>query len=297
VPTERWTVGDITVTKIVESENWSPLEILGEILPTSSRADIEAMTWLQPDYVRDGTIGIGIYSFLVETPDRTVVVDTGVGNAKLRSAPRFHMLDTPFLDDFQTACALDDVDAVVGTHLHVDHVGWNTRLVDEKWVPTFPNAAYYFVKSEYDHWEAVAEGGEDALGYAVIDGTATFEDSVKPIVVSGRATFVGPDETITPGVSLIPSHGHTPGHVSVLIESRGQSAVITGDLMHTPCQIGYPEWSAIYDANQDASAATRRAFLDRFAETSTIIIGTHFGTPTGGLVQRDGAAFRLSPAG
>jgi glyoxylase-like metal-dependent hydrolase (beta-lactamase superfamily II) len=120
---------------------------------------------------------------------------------------------------------------------------------------------------------------------------------VLPIVDAGLATFVEPSAQLTPEVALIPSHGHTPGHVSVLIESDGESAVITGDLMHTPCQIGRPDWSCAYDTDQDAAVASRRAFLDRFADTSAVVIGTHFGTPSGVLVHRDGGSFRLSPAG
>jgi glyoxylase-like metal-dependent hydrolase (beta-lactamase superfamily II) len=292
MPTERWTIGDVTITKVVESEGWRPIEYLRQILPRSSRAEIDAMRWLRPSYLQDETISIGIYSFLVDAGAKRLVVDTAVGNSKSRSVPNFHMLDTGFLDRFRMICAPEDVDGVICTHFHVDHVGWNTDLVDGQWTPTFRNAAYYFVKSEYDHWKSFAEGDGQAA-YTVIDGAAVFEDSVEPVVDAGLVTFIEPDETITPEVSVIPSHGHTPGHVSVLIRSRGESAVITGDLMHSPCQIGHPGWSAAYDVDQDVAAATRQAFLERFADTSTIVIGTHFGTPSGGLVRRDGAAFRF----
>jgi glyoxylase-like metal-dependent hydrolase (beta-lactamase superfamily II) len=295
MPTERWTIGDVTITKVVESEGWRPVDFLHQMLPKSSRAEIDAMRWLQPSYVLGDTTCIGIYSFLIEAGGKRVVVDTAVGNSKVRSLPNFHMLDTAFLDDFRAVCALEDVDAVICTHMHVDHVGWNTRLVDGKWTPTFRNAAYYFIKAEYDHWKAYAES-DGNVGYTVVDGRAVFEDSVQPIVEAGLATFVRPDEPVTPEVSLIPSHGHTPGHVSVLIQSRGESAVITGDLMHSPCQIGHPDWSAVYDLDQNASALTRQAFVERFADTSTIVIGTHFGTPSGGLVCGDGAGFRFVPS-
>jgi glyoxylase-like metal-dependent hydrolase (beta-lactamase superfamily II) len=294
MPTESWRIGDVTITKVIESENWAPLELLEQMLPKSSRAEIEAMKWLQPEYVRDGAIGIGIYSFLVETPKAKVVVDTAVGNSKSRAAEHFNMLDTGFPANFRAIWNPDDVDAVVSTHLHVDHVGWNTRLEGGAWVPMFGGATYYFVEREYLHWKKFADNND--AGNPMFDAANVFNDSVRPVVDAGLATFVEPEATLVPEVSLIASHGHTPGHVSVLIESSGDSAVITGDLMHTPCQIGCPEWSSVYDADPAAAAATRQAFLDRFADTGTLVIGTHFGTPTGVLVQRDGSTFRLSPA-
>jgi glyoxylase-like metal-dependent hydrolase (beta-lactamase superfamily II) len=292
MPTEQWRIGDVTINKVVESESRAPLEVLGQVLlPTSSRAEIEAMQWLAPLYVQDGQMRMGIYSFLLETPELKIVVDTAVGNAKPRAGPTFNMLDTAYLDNFRSVWEPEDVDAVVSTHLHVDHVGWNTRLVDGAWLPTFPNATYYFVEQEYRHWERYDKAEQ------MFDAEAVFADSVRPVVDAGLAAFVEPSAALTNEVALVPSHGHTPGHVSVLVESNGESAVITGDLMHTPCQIGRPDWSSLYDTDQDAAAATRRAFLERFADTDTLVIGTHFGTPSGVLVQRDGASFRLSPAG
>ena len=296
MPTESWPIGDVTITKVVESENWVPLELLGEmLLPKSSRAEIEAMQWLAPHYVRDGQLSFGIYSFLVETPNRKLVVDTAVGNAKPRAGPNFNMLDTAYLDNFRDVWEPDDVHGVVSTHLHVDHVGWNTYLVDGHWLPTFTNATYYFVEQEYRHWKRYADNNDSVN--PMFDAAVVFSDSVRPVVDAGLASFVEPSAHLAPEVALIPSHGHTPGHVSVLIESKGESAVITGDLMHTPCQIGRPDWSCAYDTDQAAAAITRQAFLERFADTSTMVIGTHFGTPSGCHVHRDGSAFRLSPAG
>jgi glyoxylase-like metal-dependent hydrolase (beta-lactamase superfamily II) len=295
MPTERWTVGDVTITKVVETEAWLPIGYLDEILPMSSRADIEALPWLRPDHVRDGETRMGIYSFLIETPRTKVVVDTGVGNSKRRARQSWNMLNTGFLDAFREVWAPDDVDAVICTHLHVDHVGWNTHLVDGEWLPTFANAAYYFVEQEYQHWKRHADANESVN--PVLDVATVFGDSVRPIVDAGLALFIEPAATIAPEVTLLPSHGHTPGHVAVLVQSQGESAVITGDLMHSSCQFGHPDWSNIYDTDQDAATVTRQAFLERFADTKTIVIGTHFGTPTGVLAHRDGATFRLSPAG
>ena len=294
MPTECWRIGDCSISKVVEREQSVPLEFLGQVLPQSSLAEIATLRWLSPHYVSDGAWSVGYYSFLIETPSANVVVDTGVGNAKTRSYESYHHLDTDYEANFNAVWNLDDVDIVVCTHLHVDHVGWNTRLVDGHWVPTFGNARYYFVESEYRHWERFADNGEAVN--ATLDVVAVFDDSVRPVHDAGMAHLVAPDAALTPEVTLLPSHGHTPGHVSVLVQSRDDTAVITGDLMHSPCQIGYPEWSSIYDTDPAAAAATRRAFLDRFADTGTLVIGTHFGTPTGVTVHRDGSGFRLTPA-
>jgi glyoxylase-like metal-dependent hydrolase (beta-lactamase superfamily II) len=291
---ERWTVGDLTITKVVEVETWTPLDFLAQMLPSSSRDEVEALDWLQPAHLRDGQISIGVYSFLIETPSRKLVIDTGVGNSKPRTSEMWNMLDTDYLENFREVWEPADVDGVICTHLHVDHVGWNTHLAAGQWVPTFSNAAHYMIEREHEHWQRLADANDSVDPF--LDAATVFDDSVRPIVDAGLATFVEPDAVITPGVTLIPSHGHTPGHVSVLVESKGESAVITGDLMHMPCQIGHPEWFCAYDTDKTTAAATRRAFLDRFADTPTTVIGTHFGTPTGCHIQRDGAAFRLTPA-
>jgi glyoxylase-like metal-dependent hydrolase (beta-lactamase superfamily II) len=252
------------------------------------------MRWLQPDYVRDGTTSWGFHSFLIDTPRRRIVIDAAVGNAKPRvGQPIFNMLDTAYLENFRQVWEPDEVDAVVCTHMHVDHVGWNTRLDGEQWVPTFANAMYHFVQTEYDHWKWFADNNQ--LGNPTVDAATVFGDSVQPIVEAGLATFIEPDAMISPEVSVIPSRGHTPGHVSVLIQSKAESAVITGDLVHNPCWIGHPDWSTTYDSDPDAAAVTRRAFLERFADTPTIVLGTHFGTPTGCQIRRDGSSYRLVP--
>lgn len=291
---EVWRIGDVTVTKVVEMEFWTPLTFLDELLPSSSRSDIAALDWLNPSHLLDDRIHMGVYSFLVETPTHKVVVDTGVGNSKRRSSDMWNMLDTEYLANLRSVWDPDDVDFVVCTHMHIDHVGWNTILSGGQWVPTFRNATYVMVEQEYAHWKRLADDNDSVDPR--LDVVAVFDDSVRPIVDAGLARFVGPATSITPEIKMIPSHGHTPGHVSVLIESGGESAVITGDLLHFPCQVGYPAWSNVHDVDPETAATTRRVFLERFADTSTMVIGTHFGTPTGGLVTRDGAAFRLSPA-
>jgi glyoxylase-like metal-dependent hydrolase (beta-lactamase superfamily II) len=171
---ERWDVGDVRITKVVEAEVWFPIENMTELLPGASPAEIAAMRWLQPHYVRDGETLVGYYSFLIETADRKIVVDTAVGNAKPRAAERFNMLDTAYLENFRQVWEPSEVDAVICTHLHVDHVGWNTRLDGAKWVPTFPNATYHFVQREYDHWKRFADN--DEMGLQIFEAATVFRD-------------------------------------------------------------------------------------------------------------------------
>jgi len=172
---------------------------------------------------------------------------------------------------------------VLCTHLHVDHVGWNTMRVDGRWVPTFPNARYLFGRSEWEHWSRELPGPDrDAR-----------DDSVRPVLDSGLADLVATNHRITGEVSLQPTPGHTPGHVSVCIASRGEAAVITGDLMHHPVQCAEPDWANRFDVDPHAARRTRRAFLERCSNRPVLVLGTHFATPTGGHIVRDGAVWRF----
>ncbi|OIQ65184.1 metallo-beta-lactamase superfamily protein [mine drainage metagenome] len=170
------------------------------------------------------------------------------------------------------------------THLHVDHVGWNTRLVDGKWVPTFPNARYLMGRTEYEHWSGVKDRPDMAHILA---------DSVTPIIEAGLTTLVETNERICDEISLIPTLGHTPGHVSVMIQSKGEQAMITGDFMHHPCQIAHPEWSTLADSDPDQGIETRRRMFQRLAGTPVLIIGTHFAGATAGRLVTDGDSYRL----
>jgi glyoxylase-like metal-dependent hydrolase (beta-lactamase superfamily II) len=221
---------------------------------------------------------------LIDAPDRRIIVDTCVGNDKERSIPFWNNLQTSFLDDLRDAgCEPESVDTVVCTHLHVDHVGWNTRWVDGRWEPTFAKARYLIGRSEWEHWR----DDDDA------DNQAVLADSVRPVFDAGRVDLVESDHRICDEIRLEPTPGHTPGHVAVRISSRGEEAVITGDLMHHPCQIARPEWCAVVDSDREQALATRRAFLARHADQPILVIGTHFAGPTAGHLVRDGKSYRL----
>jgi len=248
--------------------------------------------WLSPHFLDDkGRFLQSIHTFVIEAPGFTALVDTCVGNDKDRGgrAP-FHMMRTSFLEDLRAAgVAPEAVDVVICTHLHVDHVGWNTRLENGRWVPTFPRARHLFTRRDWEHWSA--DPGEDT--------GRIMDDSVKPVLDAGLARLVDVDERISDELWLEPTPGHTPGHVSVRLRSGDADAVITGDLMHHPVQMAEPQWGSHFDSDADAARKTRRAFCERYADGPVVVLGTHFHHPTAGrIVRHDGTwRFRVGDAG
>jgi glyoxylase-like metal-dependent hydrolase (beta-lactamase superfamily II) len=278
------------VTKIVE------LEVTGGsrfLLPQATRQAIQPIAWLQPDFAdAAGRLKMSIHALVVDTPRRRIVVDTCLGNDKeQRRIPGWNRLQTGFLADLAAAgYPRETIDTVVCTHLHVDHVGWNTMLADgpdgiKTWVPTFSNARYLMGRVEYEHWTRQAERD---------DMRPVLDDSVAPIVDAGLADLVETDYRICDEVRLVPTPGHTPGHVSVEITSAGETALITGDFMHHPCQIGRPEWSSTADSDPDEARRTREQLLTRLSGTPILVIGTHFAGRTAGHVVPDGNTYRLA---
>jgi len=281
----QWKIGDVTVKRIVEMDMPVKYHPKYSLLPQATPEELRKMPWLYPHFVNeDDMLMMSIHALLVEAPGMRLVVDTCVGNDKPRALNRNLPLSTPFLEHFAAAgWTRESVNAVVCTHLHVDHVGWNTMKDGDKWVPTFPNARYLIGKVEYEHW--LKEG--DADQQQILD------DSIKPIFDSGLADKVELNHRISPELRLIPTTGHTPGHVSVLIESGGESAVITGDMVHHPSQFTHPGWDDRFDSNAAEAAATRRAFVKDFGDKPVLVIGTHFAAPTAGHIRRDGGGWRF----
>jgi glyoxylase-like metal-dependent hydrolase (beta-lactamase superfamily II) len=253
--------------------------------PQATPEALRQIPWLYPHYVNEqDQLLLSIHALLVEAPGMKLVVDTCVGNDKARSLLNGAMLSTPFLEHLNAAgWSREDVTAVVCTHLHVDHVGWNTMLEAGRWVPTFPNARYLIGKTEFAHWSAVKEGEQPEI----------MADSVQPILDAGLAELVEMDHRVSPEVSLIPSPGHTPGHVCVMIESEGERAVITGDMSHHPFQMAHPDWSPAFDSDPAAAADVRARLFAEWADAPILVIGTHYAAPTAGRVRRDGDAFRF----
>jgi glyoxylase-like metal-dependent hydrolase (beta-lactamase superfamily II) len=279
-----WRIGDVTISKLVE------LEVTGGsrfLLPQATPDAIRPIAWLRPHFAdENGRLTMSIHSFLVTTPTRRIIVDTCLGNDKQnRRIPHWNDRQGPFLADLEAAgFAADSIDTVLCTHLHVDHVGWNTMLKDGAWLPTFPNARYLMGRTEYEHWRSAT---------ARADMQVILADSVNPVLDAGLADLVETDHQVCDEISLIPTVGHTPGHVSVMIRSRGEQALITGDFMHHPCQIAHPEWDTLADSDPEQGIRTRRIMFERLAGTPVLVIGTHFAGATAGRIVRDGEAFRL----
>ena len=282
-----WQVGGATITPVVEVETkTSPRFLFRGLDKAGVKAVAGRAPWLSGSFVDDdGYLLQRIQCLVVDIDGTRIAVDTCVGNDKTRANPGWHQLQLPFLDDLAAAgFPADSIDVVVCTHLHVDHVGWNTTLVDGRWVPTFPNARYLFAAPEFDYWQATSYP----------DGDDIFGDSVAPIVDAGRADVVPIAHRVDTGVRFDPTPGHTPGHVSVVIESQGQQAVITGDMIHTPLQIADVRLSSSFDYDPNAAADTRRAFLSRYTD-GALVIGTHWGGPGAGRIRSDGSEWAVEP--
>ena len=271
----QWRIGNVTVTRIVEMEVTGGSKF---ILPDATPEACREYDWMAPHFMdTDGRLVMSIHALVVDTGERRIVVDTCIGNDKQRSVPNWTNLQTSFLQDLEAAgYPRESIDTVLCTHLHVDHVGWNTMLVDGAWVPTFPNARYLLADKEFEYWDG-AEA--DALNDGVMD------DSVRPVVEAGLVDLVDWEHQVCDEVRLTPTPGHTPGHVSISIESEGQAALITGDCFHHPCQMTRVDWCSSADFDQAAGQMTRERFLDTYSGTDVLIIGTHFATPTAGRVK------------
>jgi len=272
----EWSVGDVRIVKVVEQEPIVPMQGLLKNVPDGA---VDRYSWLRPDFVTpEGDAKLSIHGLVVDTGARRILVDSCIGNHDVGVLPT----ESPFLDRLAEAgYGVDDIDTVICTHMHFDHVGWNTRLVDGEWVVTFPSARYLFGRVEWEHWQ-VAEGDYINVG-----------ETVRPVLESGQADLVDVDHQVCEQVRLVPTPGHTPGHVSVVVEANGERAIITGDMAHHPIQFADPELSAAADTDSAQAALTRRAFLaDRVADGS-LVIGTHFGGPTAGRIAPDGDGWML----
>ncbi|HEY7493860.1 MAG TPA: MBL fold metallo-hydrolase [Candidatus Tectomicrobia bacterium] len=276
----RWQVGEVRITRVQE------LEAPGMrfIVPQATIDHLAAIPWLTPFLAANGDAMGSVHALLLEVADRRIIVDTCIGNDKERRIPPWNRRQGPFLATLEAAgYPPDSIDTVICTHLHTDHVGWNTRLVDGQWVPTFPRARYLVARPEWEHWSQ----SEDRWTQIVM------ADSVRPILAAGLVDLVEVDHVVHETIRFEPTPGHTPGHVSVHIVSHGEEAVITGDLVHHPCQFARPEWGSSADTDAVQADRTRKAFMARYADTPTLIIGTHFAGPTAGRLVCDGAAYRL----
>ena len=284
-------IGPVRVDRILESEGlgFHP----GFLLPESSLPAIaDEADWLVPHFhdPDSGRFRQSVQAFLIRTPAHVVLVDTCVGNDKERpSSKAWHQQNLPWLERLAAAgVAPEEVDVVLCTHLHVDHVGWNTRLLDGRWVPTFPNARYLFHRAEYDYWQRTREM-DPAIGYGRTEGS--FEDSVLPVVEAGLMHLVDDGFVIDEFLRVELSAGHSPGHVTLVLsdEDGRERALFTGDILHHPVQCAYPDWNSRYCLDATAARATRRELVERCLEREPLVFAAHFASPTVGRVrERDG---------
>ena len=284
---QRWTVGEFTITSILEEQvEHVPPELF---FPSVTAADVARHAWLVPDFADErGYIALRVQAFAIEGRGRRMLVDPCVGNGKTLAIPYWNDREWPFLERFAAAgFTPEGIDTVVHTHLHADHVGWDTRRVDGSWEPTFPRARHLYTERELE-W--CKRGGNPGV-------QGVYAESIAPIVEAGLADLVDEDADLGDGLRLEPTRGHTPGHVSLWLESAGESALITGDFLHHPAQCAEPAWAEVGDADADEARATRRRMLSRAAGRRALFLGTHFPTRPAGRIEVHGEAWRFVPVG
>ena len=291
---DRFRVGDMLISRV---EEWSGGFSSADFL----FADYEEQNWRDrerefvPDFYLpdEGRILGVLQSWVIDTGKQRILFDTGAGNDKERPGiPLFGNLQTPFLDRLAAAgYQPQDIDLVVCSHLHIDHVGWNTQLVDGRWQPTFPNAEYVLPIADRDYWDP-ANAAEQPTEQGAFVNSGVFEDSVQPIIDRGRDRWVKDGDEVVPGLTLWSRPGHTPGQMAMELRSAGQSAYFVGDILHHPMQIHCPDWNSRFCEDPERARESRRSVLNAVADQEALLIPAHFGGEHVVRVAREGADFR-----
>jgi glyoxylase-like metal-dependent hydrolase (beta-lactamase superfamily II) len=289
--TTQFTLGNITIHRVIEQEE--PLVVPLEFFPSLTPALLEEnLSWLQPDYLdpATGLLVLCIQSYLVRTPHHNILIDACVGNHKTRpTRPKWNLMTSDRYEKSLAATGLGvgDIDFVMCTHLHADHVGWNTRLDNGRWVPTFPKARYLFSERELAHWTQKEKANPAAHPWIT--------DSVLPVVAANRVELIRSDHALDDLVRLTPTPGHTIDHFSVHVGRAGADALIAGDLIHSPLQLRYPDLGMWADHDSAQAGQSRRKVLDRLCDTSTLLCTVHFPSPSVGRIARWDDAFKFLP--
>ena len=282
-------IGDVIIASVIERDGplRTPEVMFPKCDPVLAREHLAQMDAVAFDAV-SGRLVITYQTFVIRTPHHTILVDTCTGEDK-GYPPPLDFPKQPWLDGFRAlGLAFEDIDYVFCTHLHVDHCGWNTRLVNGRWVPTSPNAEYFFHRGEYAYWK---EGARQADASGAPD-RQVWQKNCLPVMEAGQALLVEDDFALDDTIWLTPTHGHTPGHCCVNICSGGRRAVVSGDLMHHALQCREPDWSTIFCADPVMAVRARRDFLRAVADTDTLVLPIHFPAPTLGRIEVDGERFR-----
>lgn len=299
---EQLALGHFEITKIVESVG--PAFELNFLLPDANPEQVgQHESWLLPNYVdkASGILIASFHSYLVKTPHHNILIDACVGNDKERPGfPEMHKLKSDYVAQLaSTGLNPSDIDFVMCTHMHPDHVGWNTQLENGQWIPTFPKARYLFGQTEFDAWKQYHEeiaGTENdpipapvstVLGYS-------FNDSVLPVIEAQQAVMIDDGHEIESGMMVRTAPGHSPGNFVVDVESNGRHALFSGDVMHHPLQIVFPEWSSGFCADPSLAAQTRLQVLEQISDTNTILMPAHFPSPTWGTVHSTNRGFEFT---
>ncbi|MFL5280744.1 MAG: MBL fold metallo-hydrolase [Rhodopila sp.] len=285
----NFAVGDLTVHRIIESEG--PLFDPLTFFPKLDKAVLEEnLSWLKPEFIDPGSgqLMLCIQSYIVCTKHHTILIDSCVGSHKERPAHPFwsQMTGDQYEKNLASAgLGFGDIDYVMCTHLHVDHVGWNTRLENGRWVPTFPKAKYVFADRELEFWTQREKTDPRKQPWIT--------DSVLPIVAANRQEIVRSDHALNDEVKLIPTPGHTIDHYSVHIGKPGADAIIGGDMIHSPLQARYPELGMRADYDSGIAGESRRRVFGQICDTSTLFCSGHFPSPSIGRFTRWGDGFRF----
>jgi glyoxylase-like metal-dependent hydrolase (beta-lactamase superfamily II) len=274
-------IGGVRVTRVTETmiEMAPPERLFPDWQPQGLAGEERRFAPSAPASLRE-RIPTSVHSWLVKTPVSTILVDTGIGNAKTRPQKYFDHLDTPFLDRLAAAGVTpDEVDVVLITHIHTDHVGWNTRAVGGRWVPTFPNATYIFPRRGHEYFSS-AEGRARA-NYGM------YEDSIVPVIAAGQARMVEPEGgEVLPGIRYLSTPGHSVDHMSISLTSQGEEALFAGDIMHSPLQVRAPELCSVFCADPVAARESRERVLKFCAEHDALYFSSHFAETSAGRITR-----------
>ena len=285
-------LGRMRIHKVHEMD--SPVPLLSQLPGTTGEDMQRLLTWYdQPDEVNPDPeasfMTFSVHSWVIEIDGKRILIDTCCGNHKDRALPEVHQLDTDYLGNLRRAgFEPGDIDMVMCTHLHFDHVGWNTRLDNGKWVPTFPNARYVFGRRDFEYFKTDPTGEELH--------NAAFVDSIVPVMEAGQGDIVDEDSVahreIGDGVWLEPAFGHSPGCCTVNAQADGPPGIFWGDVIHHPVQLIRHDLPFAFDTDGVAACNVRKATMERLADTDTLCFPAHFRRTSAGYVKRDGDAFR-----